>query len=198
MHIIATTALAGGLAVLTLVPQIPRPQIHRNVSRGHTIDACELVAKPGNAFTAIRARRSALRAGAPATLAPATVDVQYVGFDSAPAARAAVQYAVEIWRAALARPVPIRLRAALPPLESGGNTRCGAGLRRAIADTWYPDALPIGSPRSIRERRRDAVATFTALSAVAHDAATPPASTTSLRWPCTSWRTASVSAYGER
>jgi len=75
----------------------------------------------------------------------ATIAVQYTDFT--PAARAAFQYAVDIWRRQLATSVPIRVSAELKVLS--GATLGAAGAAAVFRDfpganvpaTWYPKAL---------------------------------------------------------
>jgi len=58
-----------------------------------------------------------IRARAKAT--PAIFDITYIGFDSDPEAKAAFQYAADIWSQLIESPQPIRVQAQFTPLDQG-------------------------------------------------------------------------------
>ncbi len=78
---------------------------------------------------------------------PAIFEVEYIGFENAPAARDAYQFAVDIWSSLLQSKVPIRVRAVWTQLNQGvlGGAAPGAVVRNfngaQKVGVFYPVAL---------------------------------------------------------
>src|SRR5258708_32825347 len=76
-----------------------------------------------------------------------TINVNYTGFGSNPAAQAAFQAAVDLWRTQIASSVPIVIDAQFTDLGSGGLlSQAGSGAGRDFAGaprahTYYPFPL---------------------------------------------------------
>ena len=106
----------------------------------------ELLVGPGAPHSFVKPspqRRSA--ASLQVAGADLSVGVSYTGFT--PQAQAAFQYAVDLWRAELASPVPVIINASFEPLGTGVLGSAGAGgiisdfPGAPVAGTWYPIAL---------------------------------------------------------
>ena len=118
-------------------------------------DGCALydhgpVARPGAPIADLGRRRAAPAASETVvTRGSATFEVNYSGFS--PEARAAFQFAVDIWADHVSSPVPIRVQAEFLPLDARTLGSAGPFLlrdfpvedstRAPIPGTWYPFAL---------------------------------------------------------
>src|SRR5258708_22150857 len=130
------------LAVAAICPR-PWPPVAAGAERtlprafGEDHLFCRIYLDPHDAFTRVvpEPRASlALQGAIEANAMLSTINVNYIGFGSNPAAHAAFQAAVDIWRTQIASSVPIVIDAQFTDLGSGGLlSQAGSGAAGGLS-----------------------------------------------------------------
>jgi len=133
-------ALASGFAGLVLL-LAPRQPVLLLPARSGVVEVCRLVGEPTNSFTYVPPPPR------PSLLQPSSVTINVTygsGFSAYPAAQAAFQYAVDIWKTQVTSSVPVTVQADFSALATGvlGSAGFTTGWRdfanAPLAGTWFP------------------------------------------------------------